>query len=276
MAAHIYAFVNELSFQEQFSLTEIADGLLQFLQTLNRIKDVKPEIRSIMYCESMYQRQVSHGLSYASAIRSVTGEQKDSILQLKISMDKSGWEKMEDIGFFQEYTRQYSVGTMDVSRSILAEAYEYKDVASTDDHILIINMPKSSFSKTIAVRKDTANQAKDLESVNNENEVLAYLQEKNIPIQYDPKSTKHPLPEQTILGNTHFFTKTQRTNMGEVLYERIGHNELWCLDNIHFDGHAHFEIFSKADDVWKGDSYDLQNVNPDYTSKKHKGSKIRG
>jgi hypothetical protein len=197
------------------------------------------------------------------------------MLQLKISMDKSGWEKMEDIGFFQDFTKQYSVGTIDVSGSILAEAYEYKDVASRDDHILIVNMPKSSFGKTIAIQKNLVNQAMDLESVNNENEVLAFLQGKSIPIQYDSKSTKHPLPEQTILGDTRYFAKTQRTNMGEILYERIGHNELWCLDNIHFDGHAHFEIFSKADDVWKGDSYDLQNVNPDYTSKKHKGCKIR-
>ena len=263
MAAHIYAFVNDLSFQRQFSAEEIADGLLQFLQTLNRIKDLKSETRSIMYSERMYHSYVSYGLSYASALRSVKGELKDTILQLKISMDKSGWEKMEDIGFFQEFTKKYYVGTVNVSGSILAEAYEYKGIASKDDHILIVNMPKSSFGKTIAVRKHSNNQTIDLE-------------EKSIPIQYDPKSTKHPLPEQTILGDTRYFTKTQRTNLDEVLYERIGHNELWCLDNIHFDGHAHFEIFSKADDVWKGESYDLQNINPDYSSKKHKGSKIKG
>lgn len=102
------------------------------------------------------------------------------------------------------------------------------------------------------------------------------MQRKGFPMQYDRNSTMHPLPEQTILGDASLFTKTQRTNMGAYLYERIGHNELWCLDTLHVDGAAHFEIFSMANDTWKGENEDLQRINPNYHSKKHKGSKIKG
>jgi len=276
MAGHIYAFINELSFQGQFKPDYIVKGLLEFLRSVSRIKDIQSPNYTIMYYGTMYQKEIAHGISYASALRNTGGEHKDEVLQLKMSMDRACWQKLEDVGFFQDLFAKYSLMDVDVSNSSLAEAYEYEGIKEEDDGVVVINLSQSTYGANLDVKKVMDDETRTIRAMSTEKETIAFLCEKGFTMPYDRKSTKHPLPEQTILGNTAFFVKTQRKNVSEYLYERIGHNELWCLDDFHFDGSAHFEIFSMADDTWKGESYELQAVEPDYTSKKHKGSKIRG
>lgn len=275
MAGYIYAFINELSFEGQFAPADVAKGLLDFLRSCNRIKDLVKHNYSILYQGAMYYKEVSHGLSYASALRTITGESKDEIMRLKINMDKSGWEKIEDSGFLYDANEHYSVGANDASNSSLAEAFEYDDYVSGEEKVIVINMPMSSFGKAISVKKVSENKTRILNAMNSENDTIAYLVGNGYTMPYDRKSTMIPLPEQTILGDTALFKKTRRINMGAYLYERIGHNELWCVDTLHNDGSAHLEIFSKANDTWKGENEDLQNINPNYRSERHKGEKIR-
>ena len=167
------------------------------------------------------------------------------------------------------------MGANDVSNSSLAEAYEYDDYVSGEEKVIVINMPMSSFGKTISVKKISENKTRVLNAMNSEDDIITYLVGNGYTMPYDRKSTMIPLPEQTILGDTTLFKKTRRRNMGAFLYERIGHNELWCVDTLHNDGSAHLEIFSKANDTWKGENEDLQILNPNYQSEKHKGEKIR-
>lgn len=275
MADHIYAFINELSFEGQFALGDVAKGLLSFLRSCNRIKDLVKHNYSILYMGAMYYKEISHGLSYASALKTITGESKDEVMRLKFNMDKSGWEKMEDSGFLFDANEHYSVGANDVSNSSLAEAYEYDDYVSGEEKVIVINMPMSSFGKTISVKKISENKTRVLNAMNSEDDIITYLVGNGYTMPYDRKSTMIPLPEQTILGDTTLFKKTRRRNMGAFLYERIGHNELWCVDTLHNDGSAHLEIFSKANDTWKGENEDLQILNPNYQSEKHKGKKIK-
>ena len=275
MADHIYAFINELSFEGQFALGDVAKGLLSFLRSCNRIKDLVKHNYSILYMGAMYYKEISHGLSYASALKTITGESKDEVMRLKFNMDKSGWEKMEDSGFLFDANEHYSVGANDVSNSSLAEAYEYDDYVSGEEKVIVINMPMSSFGKTISVKKISENKTRVLNAMNSEDDIITYLVGNGYTMPYDRKSTMIPLPEQTILGDTTLFKKTRRRNMGAFLYERIGHNELWCVDTLHNDGSAHLEIFSKANDTWKGENEDLQILNPNYQYEKHKGEKIR-
>lgn len=275
MAGHIYAFINELSFEGQFAPADVAKGLLDFLRSCNRIKDLVKQNYSILYLGEMYKKEISHGLSYASALKTITGESKDEVMRLKFNMDKSGWEKMEDSGFLCDANEQYSVGANDVSNSSLAEAYEYDDYVSGEEKVIVINMPKSSFGKVISVKKVSENKMRILNAMNSEDDTIAYLVGNGYIMPYDQKSTMIPLAEQTILGDTALFKKTRRKNMGAYLYERIRHNELWCIDTLHNDGSAHLEIFSKANDIWKGENGDLQIINPNYRSEKHKGEKIR-
>lgn len=275
MAGHIYAFINELSFEGQYAPMNVGKGLLHFLRSCNRVKDIGKQNYSIMYTASVYQKEVTYGVTYASALKTMTGDFKDEILLLKMNMDRSGWEKLDDSGYFLDPNEKYSVGSRDVSNSSLAEAFEYDGLAAAEDGVLVVNMPESSFGTVIDVKKKTSHLSRSLNAVNSEQETIAFLQSKGFTAPYDRNSTKRPLPEQTILRDTSLFAKTQRKNMGAYLYERIGHDELWCLDTLHVDGAAHFEIFSMADDKWKGECYDLQNIAPDYQSKKHEGSKIR-
>ena len=275
MTGYIYAFINELSFEGQFAPADVAKGLLNFLRSCNRIKDIVKHNYSILYQGSMYYKEISHGLSYASALRTITGESKDEVMRLKINMDKSGWEKMEDSGFLCDANEHYSVDANDVSNSSLAEAYEYDDYVSGEGKVIVINMPKSSFGKEISVKKVSENKTRTLNAMNSEDDTIAYLVGNRYTMPYDRKSTMIPLPEQTILGDPALFKKTRRLNMGAYLYERLGHNELWCVDTLHYDGSAHLEIFSKSNDIWKGENKDLHNINPNYRSEKHKGEKIR-
>ena len=276
MAGHLYAFVNELSFEGQLSLAKWADGIVQFLRSLNRVADVGSGNYSIYYLSTLYNSEVAYGLTYAAGLRTVKGEQRDEIIKLKTVMDVQGWMKIEDTGFLQDCQCQYCVGKTDVTGSSLAEAYEYDGLKNASDCVLVINLPQSiSYGSTIAVTKVIDIETRSLSAVNSDLETLAALDSNGFVFKYNPKSTLHPLPEQTILNDTSLFAKTQRINMGAYLYERIGHNELWCLDTLHVDGAAHFEIFSMANDTWKGECCDLQAVSPNYNSKKHKGSKIR-
>jgi len=275
MAGHIYVLINELSVERQFTPANVADGLLLFFRSCNRVKSIGKKNYSIMYQGSIYYKEIANGLNYAAALKTLTGKYKDEILYLKMNMDRSGWEKLEDIGFFQDANANYSVGTGDVSNSSLAEAYEYKSLVTGEDDVIVVNVPSSSYGSLINIKKNPDNLIQSVNAINSEQEAITYLQRKGFPMQYDRNSTMRPLPEQTILGDTSLFTKTQRTNMGAYLYERIGHNELWCLDTLHRDGSAHFEIFSMANDTWKGENKDLQSINPNYHSKKHKGSKIK-
>ena len=275
MAQHIYSLINELSFEGQFSPDDVAGGLLDFLSSCNRIARVGKDRYTMLYQASIYYREVSHGLTFSSALKTLPGEHKDKILLLKMNMDRAGWRKLEDSGFFIDGNDKYYVGTIDVSNSSLAEAYEYGVMASQEDCVIVINMPKSSFGRLISVKKESVHSQLVINAVNSEEEALSYLLSRDFKMPYDRNCTMHPLPEETILSNTALFKKTQRTNMGAYLFERIGHNELWCLDTLHVDGSAHFEIFSMSNDKWKGENVDLQSINPDYNSKKHKGSKIR-
>lgn len=276
MADFFYVFINDLSFQEQFNQDDLAKGLLEFLRLLSRFRDLGSEKYSILYYGSMYNKNISHGISYAAAFRFIKGEDKDVIFQLLNNMDKKRWQKIEDPAPLHDASETYSVGNIDVSSSSLAEAYEYENHKSNTEEVVVINMPKSSFGKLIKVKKTSTNITLELVALDCQENAMSFFQSNGLTLRYNTQSTKRPLPEQTILSNTQFFSKTTRRNKSEYLYERIGYNELWCLDDLHYDGSAHFEIFSKADDTWKGECRDLQEIKPDYQSKKHKGSKILG
>lgn len=271
MAHHIYAFINELSFQGQFNDDSVGEALLNFLRSISRIRDIGKDKYTLLYLATLFTNSATHTKSFAQAMRTVTGEFKDEVIMLKRTMDVSSWFKIES---FIDIGANYSTGVIDVSHSCLAEGYEYEGVKDETDAVVIVNLSGSTYKNEIAINKDGKDE-RVLIGVCSDEEVLKALTSKGFVFQYDRNSTKHPLPEQTILRDTTLFTKTTRHNKSEYLYERIGHKELWCLDDFHTDGSAHFEIFSMADDKWKGESYDLQNVNPDYTSNKHKGSKIK-
>ena len=85
-----------------------------------------------------------------------------------------------------------------------------------------------------------------------EETVSKHLYEKQYINEYSPDARYSPQDQQTILVNSVLFTPTQRDNHRRRLYERVGKDQLWCVDNQHYGLDAEFEVFRMSDEAHIG------------------------
>lgn len=80
---------------------------------------------------------------------------------------------------------------------------------------------------------------------------------------YDITSKFPPTDKQTVLNNVKAFELTTfKKNKGRNVYRKIGTNQLWCVDSLHYGCKAHIEIFNEIDCVHLGISlYNEDKIN---------------
>lgn len=85
-----------------------------------------------------------------------------------------------------------------------------------------------------------------------EETVSKHLYAKQYIKEYSQDARYSPRDQQTVLVNPTLFTPTNRDNHRRRLYERVGTDELWCVDNQHYGLDAEFEVFRKSDEAHIG------------------------
>lgn len=85
-----------------------------------------------------------------------------------------------------------------------------------------------------------------------EETVSKHLYAKQYIREYSQDARYSPRDQQTVLVNPALFIPTNRDNHRRRLYERVGTDELWCVDNQHYGLDAEFEVFRKSDETHIG------------------------
>ena len=91
-------------------------------------------------------------------------------------------------------------------------------------------------------------------------DVFDYLTSKGIALRYDRSKFLRVDDMQTVLADPSQFTATQHKVQGRTVYERIGKDEYWYVDNFHKDGSVHIEVFRMSDGSFIG-TCDIEDVN---------------
>ncbi len=144
------------------------------------------------------------------------------------------------------------------------EEYVDTSVAEATDaeDAVLVNIDDCIFKSPIICVNKSDNSSVDVESVFDFATLDRLLSVKYITCKkYDYNSQYTPRDYQTILFDAKIFSATKFRNDGRIVYERIGHNEYWCVDNAH-KTNAHLEVFSSTTLKHKGTS-SIEEINID-------------
>lgn len=231
----LFVFINEMSIRQQFTtLEEAQKAFKSFLQLLDSI--VKSQLDVDVFYDNikLFERFVTQTHVFENLF-----SDKDLKRKYQISRDKywKSWRK-QPIHHSSEF---YFCNEECVSDTSVAEACEYT-AQYTQDCTILLNLQASFATPEINVTKgDVSYQVKsivrlvDIENLLPTHSVTAY------PID----STVPPRDAQTVLSDPRLFTPTSHYQQGRRIYERIGYNEYWYVDNCHYNGSAHLEFFDK-------------------------------
>jgi hypothetical protein len=124
--------------------------------------------------------------------------------------------------------------------STVGEAYEHCN------NSLLLNWMSSPFREPkIIVSCD--NMPRNVKSFYSVSCLRNYLETQGwLTKVYDINSNVPPRDVETILCDPDLFVQTNQTYDGRKIYERIGEDELWYVDNKHCGPNAHLEVFSKT------------------------------
>lgn len=77
--------------------------------------------------------------------------------------------------------------------------------------------------------------------------LLSYLKSKGlVSTSYDISSSIPPRDDETILADSSVFLVTRHSFQKRKMYQRVGTNELWYVDNFHYGRDAHIEVFNET------------------------------
>lgn len=265
----INVFINEMSIEGQFP--DIDSFKKEFLSLLSNVEcfqnalSVKVEF---YYDNSLLNRYINNSYNQLSDLF------KDKDIKNKYQMNRDRyWKKWRD-NLIHNKDDKYLYKTTNYSDTSVAESYEYTKTYSKDISILL-NFPSSFASPKINVIKD--NTSLEIHSYSKEEDINDFLLHESLVIgKYNDKCLYPPRDYQTILVDSTQFKPSPYRNHNRRVYERIGKDEYWCVDNFHTNGSAHLEIFQMSDGSFKGTCKidDITAINTKMR-KKEKSKKIQ-
>lgn len=254
----VTVYINEDSFQGQLcsGASGAINNLLAVVNTLagNQGVDV-----SVLTSSAIFSKQVCSqtGLILAQLSKA----DHDLFLQFKGMLDKAKyWDKDVSV---QSPTAIYLYKKQSVHGTSVAEA---RECVETGMEAIVVSVPGTVYTgNMLDIEKDgfTKNISHALTTA----DVFDYLRSKGIALQYDRSKFLRVDDMQTVLADTSRFSATQHKKQGRTVYERIGKNEYWYVDNFHRDGSVHLEVFRMSDGSFIG-TCDIEDVNKFKTATK--------
>lgn len=171
----------------------------------------------------------------------------DRELKSRLSRIVQQIEPLDDGMNDSVYCFKHEENTIDVSRSIVAHAYEH---VNNDDTSSLLNFKEDYPGPALSVTKDTV-APRIVMSHAIRDELVKFLQSRGLLKRYySPTDTHVPSDYETILTDTCLFSPTEYGNRKNRLYRRIDEpNQLWSLDRGHTGRSAHLEVFRESDGV---------------------------
>lgn len=221
-------FLNEKSLHSQFDSQTIKEAFDELFGCLNIISSCKGvDIKYYYRPHELY-----------NSILTTDKRTLDFYLKQNKELSKNFHLKtksFQPIGNLSNDT--YLYGGIKYINSSVGDSYECDDS-------LLLNWKLSVFGEpTIDVTKDKI--SKYIDSFFSQAELRKHFEKGQVlKPEYNSNSSRAPRDEETILKDSSLFTPTNYTVQGRVVYERIGHNEYWYVDNSHAGESAHLEVFS--------------------------------
>lgn len=246
----IVVCINEESLQGQLC-NNVADAINNLLGVINALASNRGIELSIITSSAIFSKQVCVGTGLTQA--QLDKADHDLFMAFKGMLDKGKyWDKDVPLQISSAYYlyKQHSVNSTSV-----AEARELVDLG---EEAMIISFPGSNYTGTIlSVEKDGIR--KDIPHAMSTTGLFDILAGKGIVLKYDRTKYLRPDDKQTILSDATQFEETAYRVQGRTVYERIGKDEYWYVDNLHKDGSAHLEVYRVSDGLFLG-TCDIEDV----------------
>lgn len=246
----ITVYINEDSLQGQLC-GNISEAINNLLATINALASNQSIAVSVITSSTIFTRQVCAGTGLTIAKLNKTD--RDLFMSFKNMLDKGCyWDK--DVSL-QQTTSVYLFNKQAVNGTSVAEA---REAAETGEEIMLVSVPGSNYvGKSLDVEKDGTSI--DVLHVLSTADVFDFLKGKGIALKYDRSKFLRLDDKQTILSDTSLFAETGHKVQGRTVYERIGRDEYWYVDNFHKDGSVHLEVFRMSDGSFIG-TCDIEDV----------------
>lgn len=246
----IIVYINEESLQGQLC-SGISDAINNLLAVVNTLASNHGIEVSVLTSSAIFSKQICAGTGLTMAQLSKT--EHDLFLAFKVVLDKGKyWDKDVPVqlpGSLYRYQKQTINGTS------VAEARESVDKGA---ETMVISVPGTNYKgKSLAIEKD--GNSKDVPHAITTADVFDYLVGKGIALKYDRSKFLRLDDVQTILSDVTQFAETKHKVQGRTVYERIGKDEYWYVDNFHKDGSVHLEVFRMSDGEFLG-TCDIEDV----------------
>lgn len=247
----VTVYINEDSFQGQLcgGVNDAINNLLAVVNTLASNYGVEV---SVLTSSAIFSKQVCSQTGLMLAQLSKTDH--DLFVQFKGMLDKARyWDK--DVPL-QSPTALYLYRKQKVNETSVAEAREYVDAGA---ETMVISVLGTAYAgKTLNIEKDGV--AKGVPHALTTADVFDYLTSKGIALRYDRSKYLRVDDMQTVLADSSQFAATRHKVQGRTVYERIGEDEYWYVDNFHKDGSVHLEVFRMSDGKFMG-TCDIEDMN---------------
>lgn len=246
----VTVYINEESFQGQLC-GGVSDAINNLLTVVNTLASNYGVEVSVLTSSAIFSKQVCSqtGLILAQLSKA----DHDLFLQFKGMLDKAKyWDKDKSV---QSPTALYLYRKQKVNGTSVAEARESVEAGV---ETMVVSVPGTVYSgKTLDIEKDGA--AKDVPHALTTEDVFDYLKSNGVVLRYDRTKYLRVDDMQTVLADASQFAATQHKVQGRTVYERIGKDEYWYVDNFHKDGSVHIEVFRMSNGAFLG-TCDIEDV----------------
>lgn len=238
---NLQIFINESSLHGQYVDYNIEDNIKSFLNTLKFINNQQ-------FKGEVFTTQLFFNVSQALKEQHIGG-----ILERNFALKQTFFDNIRNISKWESEQVHNSVSCYiyekeNYAGKSIAELSERK-IQNHEIKDLLINFPDSKFENktSIEVCKNNTQYVLLNCSFDEDSVLSCFVLHKLIdPNQEYNISSKHPPRDyQTILRDNNKFIITKHKNQNRKVYERIGYDQLWAVDNLHYGEDAHIEVFHK-------------------------------
>lgn len=247
----ITVYINEESLQGQLC-GGVADAINNLLAVINALASNHGIEVSVLTSSAIFSKQVCAETGFT--LSQLSKADHDLFLKFKGMLDRGKyWDKdipVQNPGALYLYLNQTVNGTS------VAEA---RETIEQGRDTMVVSVPGAHYEgKTLAIDKDGS--PKEVAHAITTADVFDYLSGKGVTLKYDRSKFLYLDDAQTVLADTAHFRKTKHKVQGRMVYERIGKDEYWYVDNFHKDGSVHLEVFRMSDGAFLG-TCDIEDVN---------------
>lgn len=247
----VTVYINEESFQGQLceGVSDAINNLLAVINTLAANQGVEV---AVLTSSAIFSKLVCTGTGLTLA--QISKSDHDLFMVFKGMMDKGKyWDKDAQV---QSPTALYLYKKQTVNGTSVAEARESVEAGK---ETMVVSVPGSIYTGNfLDIEKDGS--AKAVHHAMTMADIFDYLTSKGIALRYDRTKFLRVDDMQTVLADASQFAATQHKVQGRTVYERLGKDEYWYVDNFHKDGSVHIEVFRMSDGTFLG-TCDIEDVN---------------